>query len=1192
MKKLQTLLLTVLAMLFIVGYSNAEDRRFRWYIPINAGVSFDSTDGKPRYMDGFGPSPVVTWDQQGNTLFLTNHHIYDKNHNRINDKFIHEESYWYSHGEQSGTNSMSFPMVVLMPGSDSLVYCVFSFDQGLYDSFNGKYHGANLYFSVIKFDVDYTKCEFLIHRQILDTELCHQIALCRHSNGSDIWAVSPKFYNGNYISYLLTDKGVVDTVISSGAYPARCYYVHDRISGKGVTIGPYHNTFGQMKSTIDGNTIARALIDSSLVEYSEFNKTTGVLSNIKRLKNLPDNKLKWVSSLEFSANGRYLYANGHQFDLELGSADVVYQNAEKIDLLPAHPYPSAGYGHFFPVKQLTDYQMGPDQKIYFFDRFSYSGYEIQTQTICAIENPNSPKAYVKRHLVPNPPGPDSNFTTDLPEYAPWFNETRLLSIITDTVLCLGTELRLHAMGMPNSSYEWTGPDGWTSDLAEPVRENVTDEMAGRYYLRIYRDDEEVFDSLDVVVTPLPIADITADGGIELCEYDSRILQNTEQKDYYIYEWSTGETSATITIDEPGIYILSVTDTISGCEQSDEITFVPKDISPEIEALDPVDFCEGDSCELRTLETYDKYVWSTGDTSATIKVGRTNTYFVTVIDAEGCTGRSNIIKITVRPRPDTEIEGQAELCAGTTESYRLKEFSGECEWTVENGTISGGQGTAEITVLWDISGIGKVRAEQPADNGCPGLDSIIVNIFEIPTPKIMPEKKVICADGNIVLYTQESYSEYLWSNGETSASFTVTQPGTYSVEVTNAGGCVGSSEEMSVIKVELPIPILTGDLEICPGSETTIGLADIYEAYLWSDGSTKNEITLDKPGDYSVEVTDTNGCSNYTDFTISQIIMSIDGIADIDFGDKSPIGFEKEIKLINNSGRKIHANRVQLQSGYDFTFRTEPLLPCDIAYGDNLYIYIKIDQSSTGIKSDSLFVVFDQPCDTTISCKLNGNILPRILVSLPDKNVEVNEYDDIELSAKVIFGEEELSGNFSMEYSAISSFFAPDPNQSVVDNELRIISHSGNTTIGLEETKLAGDRVLILLSNSDSTDLTIERFEWIGDPAIIELQNGRLRSNYFCAKEIRPVVFFDVPFTVSPNPATEFIELKFIEDREGQVLINVYNVTGQRMLSQTYNKTQKEQSFPLDLSELSSGAYSMVVYIEGKLYKHSAILVRR
>ncbi|MCK5742625.1 MAG: hypothetical protein KAH48_10435, partial [Chlorobi bacterium] len=586
------------------------------------------TDGKPRYMKGFGSDPVVTWDQQGNTLFLTSKYIYDKNHNRINDKNIHVEHSWYSYGYRRGDNSMSFPMVVPMPGIDSLTYCVFAFDQGLYDTFNGKYHGASLNYSVIKFDINYTKCEFLIHRQILDTALCHQIALCRHSNGTDIWAVSPKFYNGNYISYLLTDKGVVDTVVSSGAYPARCYYVHDRISGKGVTIGPYHNTFGQMKSTIDGNTIARALIDSSLVEYSEFNRTTGVLSNIKRIKNRPDNKLKWASSLEFSANGRYLYANGHQFDLELGSVEDMYRNAKRIDLLPIHPYPPIGYyGYFFPLKYLTDYQMGPDQKIYFLDEYSDYGDKIQTQTICAIENPNSPKAYVKRHLVPNPPGPDNHFISDLPEYASWFNETRLLSIIADTVLCLGTELRLHAMGMPNSSYEWTGPDGWTSDLAEPVREDVTNEMAGRYYLRIYRDEEEAFDSLDVVVTPLPIADITADGGPELCEYDSRILGNVENKDSYVYDWSTGETSATITIDEPGTYLLSITDTITGCENTDEITFIHKDISPKIEALDPVEFCEGDSCELRTLEKYDSYRWSTGDTSATIKVGRTNTYFV-------------------------------------------------------------------------------------------------------------------------------------------------------------------------------------------------------------------------------------------------------------------------------------------------------------------------------------------------------------------------------------------------------------------------------------------------------------------------------------------------------------------------------------------------------------------------------------
>ncbi|MCK5741703.1 MAG: T9SS type A sorting domain-containing protein, partial [Chlorobi bacterium] len=573
-------------------------------------------------------------------------------------------------------------------------------------------------------------------------------------------------------------------------------------------------------------------------------------------------------------------------------------------------------------------------------------------------------------------------------------------------------------------------------------------------------------------------------------------------------------------------------------------------------------------------------------------GRTNTYFVQVIDAEGCTGRSNVIKITVLPRPATDIEGLSELCAGTTSSYKLKEFSGNCVWTVENGTINSGQGTDEISVFWEFSGIGKVRAEQPAENGCPGLDSIIVNIIEIPTPQIMPVKKVICADGNLVLYTQENYTDYLWSTGETSASITVAQPGNYSVKVINAGGCSGESEEITVIQTELPIPILTGDMEICPSSETTIGLTDNYESYLWSDGSTNKQITIDIPGDYSVEITDSNGCSNSTDFAISRIIMTIDGIADIDFGDKSTPGLEKEIKLVNNSGRIIHAKNVRLQIANNFTFRTEPLLPCGIYDGDNLHIYVIIDQSSTGIKTDSLFVDFDQPCDTTLSCKLDGNILPRILISLPDKTVEVGEYDEIELSAEVIFGEEQLSGSFSMEYSANHDFFIPEPNPGDVTNKRRTISHSGVATIGLEETKIASNRVLILFSNSDSTDLIIDNFEWTGDPAIIELQDGRLRAKSICVRDLRKIVFFDLPLAISPNPASESLEIKFIEELTGQVLITIHDLTGRTMLNQRYNKTQKEQSFGLDLSTLSSGAYYMSIYIEGRIYKQSGIVVRK
>jgi len=71
MKKLQNILLLLLAILFLTAESNAEDRRFRWYIPQWTGVSFDGENGQPRFMGEVWGNPTVTWDRMGRTLFLT-----------------------------------------------------------------------------------------------------------------------------------------------------------------------------------------------------------------------------------------------------------------------------------------------------------------------------------------------------------------------------------------------------------------------------------------------------------------------------------------------------------------------------------------------------------------------------------------------------------------------------------------------------------------------------------------------------------------------------------------------------------------------------------------------------------------------------------------------------------------------------------------------------------------------------------------------------------------------------------------------------------------------------------------------------------------------------------------------------------------------------------------------------------------
>ena len=108
----------------------------------------------------------------------------------------------------------------------------------------------------------------------------------------------------------------------------------------------------------------------------------------------------------------------------------------------------------------------------------------------------------------------------------------------------------------------------------------------------------------------------------------------------------------------------------------------------------------------------------------------------------------------------------------------------------------------------------------------------------------------------VLHGGSGYSSYLWSNGSTADSLVVSESGTYWVEVVDIFGFTSRDS----IEVEFPQLNYPQNQLFCPGDSLTwyTNLGPNYN-YLWSDGSTADSLSIDTPGNYHVQITDTNGC---------------------------------------------------------------------------------------------------------------------------------------------------------------------------------------------------------------------------------------------------------------------------------------------------------------------------------------------
>ena len=111
-----------------------------------------------------------------------------------------------------------------------------------------------------------------------------------------------------------------------------------------------------------------------------------------------------------------------------------------------------------------------------------------------------------------------------------------------------------------------------------------------------------------------------------------------------YTWSNGANSNAITTNLSGNYSVTVTD-LYGCTAIGDYTFSFADLPTVSITGDPIIDCSSTPTELTVNITNgippNSYVWSSGDTTATLQTSQEATYSTTVTDINGCTAATQI-----------------------------------------------------------------------------------------------------------------------------------------------------------------------------------------------------------------------------------------------------------------------------------------------------------------------------------------------------------------------------------------------------------------------------------------------------------------------------------------------------------------------------------------------------------------------
>lgn len=202
------------------------------------------------------------------------------------------------------------------------------------------------------------------------------------------------------------------------------------------------------------------------------------------------------------------------------------------------------------------------------------------------------------------------------------------------------------------------------------------------------------------------------------------------------------------------------------------------------------------------------------------------------------------------------------------------------WSFQGANITSSSAQNPTNICYNT--VGSFDIQLIISNGS-AFDTLtkIITVTDIPQIDLGADV-TICKGKNLMLDATTNGAAYLWSTGATTPSIQVNTAGTYWVEAT-IGTCV-ARDTILVNTFDLPVISLGNDTSFCDVNTFTLNAFNPnFTAYLWQDNSNLDSFVVNNTGDYSVTITDGNGCQ-----TADTIRLNFHNTPDLELGNDTII----------------------------------------------------------------------------------------------------------------------------------------------------------------------------------------------------------------------------------------------------------------------------------------------------------------
>ena len=220
--------------------------------------------------------------------------------------------------------------------------------------------------------------------------------------------------------------------------------------------------------------------------------------------------------------------------------------------------------------------------------------------------------------------------------------------------CEGSTLTFMTAG--GTSYQWSGPNGYTSNVQNPIINNTTNQNAGTYTVTV-TDGNGCTTSVSTIVIVTGQLNVIVSSNSPICEGDTlRLMSNGGIN--FVWNGPNGFAStaqnpiiSSANLSSNGTYILTISDG-SGCTGTRTVIAEIKEKPAAIITGDQ-EICEGEELTLQTTNL-GVLLWSTNEVSPSIKVSPTvNTTYSLIVNLNGCKDTTSY-PIIVKAKPILDI----------------------------------------------------------------------------------------------------------------------------------------------------------------------------------------------------------------------------------------------------------------------------------------------------------------------------------------------------------------------------------------------------------------------------------------------------------------------------------------------------------------------------------------------------------